>query len=301
MKTMRNVWFNSFTAAALLVCNFVFAKAPTFHYALDKDSVLVGDRATLEMRLAVPELGEEDALPEVTDELFMHNEKLLVLQKDVHREENTVIWKYAVTSHTPQTVTLLPIQIRFGPNTFSTESTALTIHSGRKAEDQELREGFGKMALPIHWKRVFFLLCALGIFLSVLKPLVELFRRLKIYSHLRKRVTSTPKIKMDHLKWLREELSLLQQRIETEDAKETYVDELTFIVKSYFSRVHGKPIFTMTSSEFAYAFSADPNLRVIHGLFRKCDQFKFAPATIHDWKQLVLNGIQETEGALCHR
>lgn len=296
---MQKTLYISFTVGALLASNLGASDSPVFRYSLDKSSVLAGDRAALEVRLEVPPLGEDDPVPEVSDDLLMQNDKFLVLQKDVSREQNTMVWKYFVTAYTPKTLTLPPIQVRFGPNTYSTESTTLNITSARGDADQDLREGFGKLSIPIHWKKLIFFLCIAAAILSILRPLLRLVRRLKSRRWRPLAPRTAGQEKGDHLNWLKRELALLKNRMDSEENLDSYVDELTLIIKTYLSRVHDKPVFTMTSVEFAYAFSADPTLRRIHSFFNRCDQFKFAPRKELKAKALALVGIQETERALC--
>lgn len=297
---MRNALYNSFYAAALLVCNFSLGDSPEFRYFLNKTVVLAGDRATLEVRLDLPQLSEDAPIPEVADDLLTQNESFVLLQKDVNREQNTMVWRYALTSYLPQTLSIPPIQIRFGPNTYSTERMALVVASDRNENDEALREGFGNLNMPIDWKKIFFWACGIGLILACVQPAARLIRRLKIYTRLKHRLKaySLP-TKADHLAWLKDQLSILKVKVASEEERDTYVDELTLILKTYFSKLHEKPIFTMTSQEFAYAFSADPSLRKIHQLFRKCDQFKFAKRKDLESKTLTLLGIEEAEQTLC--
>lgn len=296
---MQNKWSIFSVGVALLASRSLLSAEPSFRFSLDRNSVLAGDRATLEVRLEIPGLGEEDPIPEIQDDLLTQNEKFFVLQKDVTREQHTVIWRYAVTAYIPQNLTLPPLLIRFGPNTYSTESQPLSVISKRGQNDQELRESFGTLSLPIHWKKLFFYACAIGVFIALLPTFVRLFRKLRAQIWISKKHWVLRSTKPDHLAWFKRELSLLKQKITQGEEKEAYIDELTLLIKTYLSKVHDKPVFTMTSGEFEHVFSADPQLLKIHGLFRQCDSFKFAPLTELEPKPLALNGIQETERALC--
>ncbi len=265
---MSNVWFNSFAIAALVVCRLVFSNTEDLSYKLTPSSILIGERAYLEVRLKTEGLGDNDMIPEVVDELLTSHKGLLLLQKDIAREGSEIVWKYHLTAYSTQEYTVPPIQIRFGANTYSTESINLKVLSNRPETDEEIRAEFGAVMAPVNWKQLGMLFLGLIVFLLVLKKCLTLFKRID-WKKVKAPIVNAFAPKINAKLWLKTELERLRMKVnDSTEESDLFVDELTQVLKTYFTLEMHAFINAKTSGELGDVFKAHPEFYSVHPLFK---------------------------------
>jgi hypothetical protein len=292
-------WFTFSAAAALLVCNSAAADGLTF--SLTPLEIQPGERAVLEIRLPVSaDALAEERPPLVQDELLGQASQFQVLEKDQRLENNTWIWTFALTSYKLGQWSVPPVAIEDGPSRYSTESRQLRVVTARQETDEQIREEFGPVSVPWQW-RPWLLRVGAVILVALLG-----FAGYWLYRRRPKRKPKTVKAVLpaipeeDPLVWLRAQLVVLHQKLESQEELTPVVDELTTVLREYYARLLKKRVTSWTTSEFRSRLRQDEKAQALSTLFSQCDVFKFSSPTKQNARDLARNCLEESERILIH-
>lgn len=260
----------------------------------------------MEFHLPISALGlekydDESELPVLNDDLILDSKNLLVLERDFTREKDTLIWRFDLTSYHKGKVIVPPVEIRFGPHTFSSEAIPLEIVSGRKPDDRDLRPDFGEVPYPINWNfwsKIFLAALAVGGLIYYRRKYPNWRERLV---HLRKRVIRSKTVEEAPESWLRRELERLRARLrETELTTPTalpLVDDFTRTLRGFFRRKTTKPAESWTTTELKNNLPGGLPGEV-EPLLKQADAWKFGGAKADPKATIVEPGITTSERAL---
>lgn len=280
------------SGAVLLVSSYSGTQAADFSYALTPATIQPGERAVLEMR--VPILLYENFTKEypavISDESFS---KQNVLRKDEFTKDAFRVWRYEFTSYRPGDTVVPPIELQIGPHTFSTERTVFQVTTTRTDEDRELREGFGAVPLPrpiVRWLSIALLAAgAIGGFWIAGRHLLRTKPPPPVS------VVTAPQ--ETDLEWLRRQFFRLRQKMEHEKDG-PFVDDLTYILKTYFAKHAHVPVESWTTREFRLQNIAQDRTGIFSSILDRCDQYKFQMRKKPSPNVLALECLQESEHAL---
>ena len=76
------------------------------------------------------------------------------------------------------------------------------------------------------------------------------------------------------LEWLKRELIRLKVVL-AESPGEGFADDLTGVLREYFTRKHAAPVRAWTTREFTQHFSDEPTAKALVPVFHSCDEVKF--------------------------
>jgi|GEM_PF-6213311 len=148
MITLRS-WY-IFLIAALWFANLSWAGLTQ---ELKPEAVAPGQRAILTIRLDQADLegvdlADDANVPELNEEPLSKADGMPMLERNYERTKSQFIWKFAFTAYLPGTYQIPPVEIRFGPQTFSSTAQTLTVHTFRPDGDEELRPEFPEESVP---------------------------------------------------------------------------------------------------------------------------------------------------------
>lgn len=267
--TILNVSYFSFVIAALLA--FEARGADGFTYRLTPAEIRPGERTVLEIRLAVK---DPEQAPVVYDQLVTQSTEIHVLEKESKDENGQFVFRLELTTHKPGTFRLAPIEIRSGPNTYSTEALELKVATERVDGDSELRPELGEVPLPQPWGRWVAIFAG-----AMLSFLVARWGVKKMRRRPKKVVAPPPEPEEDPLVWLRRELDRFFAELKPEDAMPSNKsDELMSLVKIYFARVSKSPVRAWTLTEFRQKLAKDAAAKEIAIRMERWNQLHYRPA-----------------------
>jgi len=280
-----------------LVCSMVFALK--LEYRIPSKVVRVGEHAVLEVLIPIPpgldvKEGEVE-LPTVSDELLSDASDLIILNKQFQRERGSWIWRYELTAYAPGKYTIPPIQVRMGPNTFSTESQTLSITSLRREDDNEIRPELDRVTPPLPWKKWlgYLALCLTGLCVGE-----YLRKQWQKWSRPKRSLPPPVILSPNHLEWLKEQFARFRSELESKHYSPKIIDEITYTIREYLSRKTAYPVVAWTTLEFSYrGTSLIEGWDRLKAIFELTDPFKFSgrESAIYD---LALLSLNEAEGVL---
>lgn len=289
-----NGWLVSFVSAVLLAVN---AWASDFSYELSPGIIEPGQRAILELRL---KRGETERTAVIEDTLLTKSPGFKILESDYDDSGEILIWRYQITSYQAGDYRIPPVELKYGPATYSTEARTLSVVSGRSPEDMSLRPAFGKVSLPVRWDRWLpWLFSAIGIVLAYL-----LFRRY-LQPHL-SRWLASPGLGLllrSHREtphqWLARQLRRIRHNIERSRGKAYWLDDLTDVLREYFSRQYGRPARSWTIREMASEMGSIPAVReIVEHVIAKSDELRFSGDPDRENADIVRALLENSEKAL---
>jgi hypothetical protein len=281
------------SSASLIIFALVLAFAAdvfgaTFQFQVTPENILPGNRARLEIRLT-PTAEElrlhKDVSPEVRDELLTASEKHILLDHGGHRDKETWVWTYEITQYQPGFLSFPPIEVRWGPETFSTETRKIQVLGNRTPGDEELRSEFGSLPIPVRLGYLLkWLILSVGFALAVrygLKRIPRSWFRRKI-----PRKPPPPVSDESAADWLRRQLALLRNEANDPDASDLLVDELSLVLRTYYERATKKPTRRWTTRELQRNLPSEIFDKTVLGVFQNCDHFRFSgkkPGSLTDF------------------
>ncbi len=298
--TTSNAWFVFFVSVAVVASSSTLAD---FSYSVSPAVIRPGESAVLEIRLPETDLlrpPTEDDVPEAIDDLLVKAPGLEMLDQDYKKEEGDYVWRYRFTGYKLGDFFLPPLNVKFGPQNFSTERVPLKIQSERSPEDTELRPDADRVPPPWDWG----LLAVLALAIAAAAAGYRYFPRLK-----RKWKTRPPKVVVtppppaeNPLEWLRKQLLVLRALLDTSPNDPTAPDRWFSIIKEFTARKTHQPAVAWTTTEMRKRTRGDEALVPITPLLEACDRFKFSKerdgkATTSPGK-VTLEWIDESERIL---
>lgn len=271
---------------------------PSLVATLSSPNILVGERATVELRLhglAPTQItqvgsgggGDADSPGDVVlhDELLAQLPQLKVLNKDFKRDHGDLVWRYDFTSYELGRVSVPPFAVNIGAESYSSVSLPLVIRTGRSQGDEELRPEFGRISPPWRWKLIFlglFLLAAIaGTVWAVRKYLLPRWKKLRAKLNRPEPVFAPAPTESDE-EWLRRQLRELRERLGTENTEQlgALVDAFTGTLRQYFARRTRSDVTAWTTPEFQKRLARDPKASATGPVLIRCDEVKFSGRTI---------------------
>ncbi len=292
--TTSDAWFRFFAAAVLAVSGTAFG---AFQFSLDPKEIQPGQRTVLTLRLPEadlihPEGASEELLPEAQDELLLKNDKIELLDQEYRKENGEFVWRYQFTSYDLGELTIPPLLVTLGPQTFSTERMTLTVQTQRAPEDGELRPDAGAVRPPLDW----------GFWIPLLALLaaaaVAYFTRKYWLPKVEK--AAAPKAPVapeeDPLVWLRRHLLRLRARLDTTPNDATAPDAWSSVLREFGERQSHLPVMAWTTRELRERLGSDAKWFQIARIMQECDRFKFAHVERkEDAGRKTLDWIEESE------
>lgn len=283
--TTCSAWSN-FSGAVALLAYSALAGTETFRFRVDPSTIEPGQHTRVELRLPkrlVPSKDGESRLDmvDVRDELLQKANGLVLVRQDRGWVGEEAVWTYEITGHNVGSFRVPPIEVIAGPNSFSTEATELKIATSRSEGDMVPRPNAEDETMPIRlpgWLKAIASLLAIGTALGWIAR--WLYRR---YGHLLYRrnrgpILLPPVTVEPPDSWLRAQLDEYRRKIASGEEAEDFVDELTDILREYFSRSFSRPVEAWTTSEIRRNLSSDSRVTAVAGeVFDRCDRFKFSP------------------------
>jgi hypothetical protein len=296
MITCKN-WF-AFSAGVQLLAASA-ASGVGMRTVLSSRTIQPGERLVLEIRLPAGPFSqaeeENPVLPIVQDDLLSRNKRLQILDRDYRREKDALVWRYELTSYQVGRVFIPPMEVKLGPETFSTEGTAIEVTSTRARGDNALREEFGPVRPPLRWRWLLKWLAALFLLATSLWLWKRYGAKLKIQRPARPAVPKAPEERP--LDWLKRKLESLRQEIE-KGLEPRPVDTLTAVLHQFYCRAHGVPADAWTTRELVARLGNATKASELGRVLERCDEFKFSGGVAGSMKDLALNCLKESERIL---
>ncbi len=266
-----------------------------FQFSLTPETISPGSHAVL--KLSVPlNKSETDASVEIHDNILFESPDVFILEKTSERTECCLEIKYELTGYKDISVVLPAFEIKTPGNSFSTERLPLTIQSTRTLEDNELRETFPVLPIPLpywKWAKRFILWTLFSIVaLALLKKVKKLTRTSRRPAQKPRFIpTEDPDI------WLKKKLEYLKKKTQEQPQNEFLVDEWSQIIREFVFRKRALPALCWTTKELKKALSEDSLLKSLIPNFEKSDQYKFSLNSKRSESSLnlVTQFITETE------
>jgi hypothetical protein len=271
--TTSSVWSLSFVGVALVVR----VASADFSFSLEPPTIAPGQRATLTLRLPESDLIrpekmlDEDIVPEAQDEWLVKTNGLELLDQDYRKEKGTFIWRYEFTSYAVGTISIPPISVSLGPQSFSTERATLTVVTDRPDGDNELRPDAGELSPPVNkffWFCVALLLALAG---------AAYFWRRKLKLPVRRRALIAPPVVVEEnpVDWLRKQLLILRAKIDTAPEDPHCADAWTAVLREFAARKMHLPVLAWTTREMSLRLRSDAQFTALNELMQRCDRYKF--------------------------
>ncbi len=290
-------WF-IFLGSVLLSASSLFAERIETH--LSTSQIQPGSRAVLDLKL-ISEAKESDQNLEsevyVMDDLLLEHKQLKVLDKKFIREDNVPMFRYEITAYDLGEIRIPPIQVKWGANQLSTESTPLQVVTTLAPEDQTIREAFDEVSRPIPYLRIarLFLIAVITYFICwILWPWMQ-----KIPGLIPNPKRLLPAVKEeDPFLWLKRELTRFKAKVLKETDNPKLIDEWYQIIKTFFTKTEKTTVNSWTTQEFKTRLKANSQAIQITPHFETCDTYKFSEQKNISIVDTVDHWIQETEKTL---
>jgi hypothetical protein len=254
-------------------------------FELRPEQVEPGERARLSVALPLSAIGladvdEETELPALNDDLLLEAHDLQVLDRDFRRERDQLVWTFDVVAHKDGKYNLPPLEVRFGAQSFSTETVLLTVKSSRAPGDEALRPDYGAVGIPWRWKLWALGLVALAVTVFLWRKFAHrrrlLARLLRSYGTRFRRSWSEPSPE----NVLRRELKLCRDALAGGGAPAAILDRATHAVRWYLTRRQARPANAWTTEELdRYEALAS---RELADAFVRGDRARFASSSAAD-------------------
>ncbi len=287
-----------FLGSVLLLASSAFAEK--LESKLTPSQIEPGERAFFDLKLIAPsssKITENTAEIYVSDDFLLQHKKIKVLDKKFIKEDGIPTFRYELTAYNAEELRIPPIQVKWGGDQLSTESTILTIKSSRPETDTALRDAFNEVSKPLPvWRIVrLFVLAILTYFICwILWPYMQKLPNLvPKASSFKKR-----EMEEDPLEWLKRELRDLKIKRTKESTNPELADDWFRIVKTYFAKKEKKTVRSWTTEEFRQNLKENPSASLVIPLLKKCDEYKFSSQKQSSIAQLMDNWISETERIL---
>ena len=286
MITYRD-WFIFLAGARILL-----AEPAVFSFRLDKSQIQVGETATL--TLQIPHLNRSDR-PIVNDELYNAHPSLKPLATTLQKDNLYFNLTFEFTAYKANDYRIPPIQVKWGPDSYSSEALPLSVITTRKSEDSEIRPDFSSLPMPFPWSKAYRVLIgtlSLGIVFWLVRRLIQkapwkaLFR---FYNHLK-----IPSFETDRA-WLKKELRRIQNQISLVPDYPQAVDDVFQTLTLFLKRKTGSPVPAWTSTEIRNQVPQKLLKKEVLSLFHTTDLFRYGATTKENSKLLATRLISAIE------
>jgi BatD DUF11 like domain len=222
-----------FTFLVLVSC-WISPQVWGFSFSLNKRSIQIGEVAVLS--LVLPNTNRSDR-PVIVDDLLDRHPQLKVLERNMSQTDNGMTITFEITAYQASDFRIPPVQVKWGPDTFSTEALELTVTSSRTPDDMEIRSDFGKLRPPFPWRKAYL------VFLSGIGALLALWllrwsflriqwRKLSRFLYWRPKL---PSFETDRM-WLRKEVAKFRVKLKSGQADPELVDQILYTLKLFLQK-----------------------------------------------------------------
>lgn len=262
-------WFIFLGVARLILGQPVFA----LEFSISKPSIQVGEPALLTLKL--PKSSPSDRA-ELFDDFLTTHKELKLLEQHARHQDQFFEWTFEFTSHKPGNYQIPPLQVKVGPNTYSTTALPLLVTTSREVEDTQIRPEQGVLSPPFPWKKVFnitiWLICAI----VVLWLLNRIVRRVswRAIKQFRIRI-SLPNLETNRM-WLRKELNKIRQELASGNTSAALVDKIIYTLRLFLLRQTHFPTTAWTSKEITHQLPAPLLKGELKTIFLHSDHLQFA-------------------------
>ncbi|NBV49727.1 hypothetical protein EBR78_00755 [bacterium] len=218
----------------------------SFSFELTKPKIQVGESTFLKIHLP---LNGNSQRPIIFDDLLTQNKNLKLLEHQIVKTDSEYEISFELTAHSSKKVSIPPIQIQLGPDTFSTETLALEVWSSRDPNDTEIRAEFEPLQLPIPWKKLFsyFIWSISGLcFFWILRRTFSRipWKRLSLQLH----AVKMPNLESNRM-WLKRQLKRIRSERQNRANPLVLADDLSFVLKTFLERQTHTPALSWTAQE----------------------------------------------------
>ncbi|MFM8314071.1 MAG: hypothetical protein ACKOA8_07270 [Deltaproteobacteria bacterium] len=244
-----------------------------FTFSLEPSTIQPGHHAVLKLRVPL-DPSEDESTTTVNDSYLFNSPDLYVLEKSSERTDCCLELKYDLTGYKNQTYSLSPIEIKTRSNSFSTEKTFFTVQTLRGQDDNELREVFDTLPLPLRYKKwIERILLALAAWGLVRYFILKYRKRPK--KHRTQAVTHPSPPPEDPRVWLKNQLRILKSKLEEDPTNEFLIDEWGRIIRGYVGRLNSSPALAWTTLELKKLISEQSPILKLIPCFESSDRFRF--------------------------
>ena len=267
-------WFISFVAVGLLAFSgFALSGQSQITFSVKPQRIQPGEHAVLEIIFS-PKSVLKDAAPVLHDELLQKSETIQWLDRSSKQDGDKTIWRFEFTSYAVGKTVVPPVEVDYAGDSFSTETSPVEISTTRQDGDENLREEYGPVPLPIQWRHLAQMI-GLGLLFGIAALLIIFLGR-KFWPKKGFREEEDDLFEEDPLIWLRARLNTLKNRLhQPESSPERPLDELTGLLRTYFAKASRNPVEAWTTGEFRQRFKRDETAQLVAGLLEHCDELKF--------------------------
>jgi len=243
-----------------------------FSYSLNKHSIQVGESATLSISLP-NKIGNDKPL--VIDDLLDRHPNLKVLERNTSQTDTGVTITFELTAYQASQLRIPPIQVKWGPDTFSTEALELSVTSTRNPDDMEIRADFGRLRPPFPWRKaylglIFFLGTLLLLWLIRWSFLRIQWKKLLSFSW----TFTFPSFETDRM-WLRKEIARFKNQIRKGNAPPEIVDQILYSLMVFLKRRTKAPAPALTRKELEQTLHEKQLRSKTRSLLAQVDDFKY--------------------------
>lgn len=264
----------------------------SFSFELTKPKIQVGEPTFLKIHL--PHHGTSQR-PIIFDELLTQNKTLKILEHQIVKTESEYEISFELTAHSSKKLSIPPIQIQLGPETFSTETLPLEVWSSREASDSEIRAEFEPLQLPIQWKKLF------GYFIWSISGLcfLWLFRRTVSripWSRLSLKLLSLkiPNLESNRM-WLKKQLKRIRMERQKRTNPLVVLDDLSFVLKTFLERQTHNPALSWTAEEIVTRLPQMTARTDKSSVLAHIDSVKYQPKSAIPYEPVVDELIDQVE------
>jgi len=196
---------------------------------------------------------------------------------DQHQELKSNDWQstYEITSYEIGKIRIPPIEVVWGPNTYSSHATELTVISGRSENDTELRMDPAPLSAPILWRKIALTLLSLGIF-SILGYLSYRYLKKPRKKPLAFVVSQAPVDTETAVAFLNRRLQEIKLKAQQSGEMVSVVDELVAVWRIYLAMTIQEPAPCWTTSELSQRLIGHRFADELIELFSDCDTHRFS-------------------------
>lgn len=255
-----------------------------FSFELNKSSIQIGDTAVLSIILPNSDRAER---PLIQDELLLSHPELKILERNTSEKDNQLIITFEVTAYQAKNYRIPPVQIKWGPDTFSTEALDLTVTTTRPPDDTQIRPEFGEITPPFPWRKAYLLV--LGVLGSLMLLWLLKWMALRIPWKRLMRFSwqiRMPKLETDRM-WLRKEIAQLRIQVKEGNSSPELIDRIIFTLKIFLNRRTLFPAPALTSKELEASLPKKYLEKHLKPVFLTSDKFKYQSIQKEDVPRLA--------------
>lgn len=295
--TISKGWYIFLGSVLLSVSSLYAEKLET---QLSPPEIQPGEHAFFDLKLhseAGDKASDNELEIAIADDLLMQHKQIKVLDKKFIKEENIPTFRYEITAYEAGELRLPPIQVKWGGNQLSTESTPFKIVSTREATDDAIRDAFGEVSRPLPLLRIakLILIAIITYFLCwIIWPWMQ-----KLPGLIPKQKVHVPVIREeDPLVWLKRELERFKTKKKMEAENPELIDDWYQIVKTFFAKREKKSVRAWTTVEFKSHLATNKEALGIAPCLETCDVLKFSSNKNFSISETVDHWILQTEKIL---